>query len=438
MYACLHQPLPAEDAGTRLELLELALEFSPLVELAAPATVVFSIVPLRRKFGSPRQIACLLARRQKEQGLHAQLAIAPNPDTAILLAQHASAQHSGEGIVADPGTEALHLAALPLAVLLPKDRPAFSAMLPLLESWGLETCGDLARLPESGIVERLGTVGLTLRRLAAGQVRRPLRVRPLESPYEEHRELEHALDCLEPLLFLVSAVLSTFCERLRSQGRAARRLELELSLENKQSCCRSLEFPVPLEHNRAMLKLLQLELDRHPAPAAVMAFTLRIQPSAPRVAQHGLFLPPTPAPDKLHLTLARIAGIVGTANVGTPELLNTHRSDAFRLVAPAEEEARQERVDDHPGSQLHLTLRLFRPALPAQVRLRKEIPEHVIASAVEGNVLRASGPWKTSGEWWSATGWTHEEWDIAVENGAAYCLIYQRRARQWFLQGIYD
>jgi hypothetical protein len=41
---------------------------------------------------------------------------------------------------------------------------------------------------------------------------------------------------------------------------------------------------------------------------------------------------PTPQPDKLQMTLARISGLVGEENVGTPQLADTFRSDAFRFA----------------------------------------------------------------------------------------------------------
>ena len=42
-----------------------------------------------------------------------------------------------------------------------------------------------------------------------------------------------------------------------------------------------------------------------------MKIHLSAEPARPRSAQAGLFLPPSPEPEKLELTLARIAGIVG-------------------------------------------------------------------------------------------------------------------------------
>jgi protein ImuB len=151
--------------------------------------------------------------------------------------------------------------------------------------------------------------------------------------------------------------------------------------------------------------------------------------------QGGLFLPPTPLPDKLQITLARIAGMVGEENVGAPQRLNTHRPDAFRLtalnLAPPKHTTSQPQ-----GNILRLVIRIFRPALEARVRLVELAPKHIHAPGVKGAVLHSAGPWKTSGEWWTDTAWSRHEWDVALDDGALY-RIYQQ-SHSWFVQGVYD
>jgi protein ImuB len=240
---------------------------------------------------------------------------------------------------------------------------------------------------------------------------------------------------LEPLLFLFSRALHNLCAKLRSQSKAARILAVHLALEEQKEYHCTLEFPVPLDDATSILKLLQLHLEHHPPEAAIIAFTLRIDPADPRRVQKGLFLPPTPPPDKLHITLARIAGMVGAENVGTPLLLNTHRPDAFEMVsvntgAPVGEPAAVESI--------RLSMRLFRPALQARVTLANAAPKHIAASGVKGNVLEWAGPWKTSGEWWTNTTWSREEWDVALDNGALYRIYEQPAQHEWFVQGVYD
>src|SRR4029078_9432023 len=74
-----------------------------------------------------------------------------------------------------------------------------------------------------------------------------------------------------------------------------------------------------------------LDAEMHPPQAAVRSVSIACEPVKPRVLQNGLFVPLAPAPDKLELTLARLAKLVGEENIGSPTLLDTHRPDAFSM-----------------------------------------------------------------------------------------------------------
>lgn len=434
MYACLYHP----GGSSTDQLLALAAEFSPFVEQSGAGTVVFSIDPLRGLLGSPHQIVAEICRYGYEREVAANLAVAGNVDTAILLAHHVA----GVTLVT-PGEERFKLGPLPVTALFGHDVRIEPKLLEVLHRWGVKTCEELAALPERGVAERLGPAGVYLRNLACGTIERPLRVEALETSYQEHMQLEHALELLEPLLFLLGSALGELCRRLRSQSRAARLLKADLRLaEGKEYRC-ELEFPVPLDESQTLLKLLQLHLERHPPEAAVVAFTLQLAPAEPRRVQGGFFLPAAPPPDKLQITLARIAGMVGKENVGTPVVLNTHRPDAFEMAAltipSAEIRARKaaaERVKEQ--ETLRLVMRLFRPALPARVSLAGTAPKKVLASCVKGTVVRSAGPWKTSGEWWTSTAWNREEWDVALDDGALYRIYREMPACDWYVHGVYD
>ena len=432
MYACLHLPRTENEIVRLPGLLALARDFSPEVEQTAADTVAFSIAPLRVILGSLGQIVSEICRQGNERKLRAHLAVAANLDTAILLARCFS------GVtLAGPGEERLRLAAVPLEYLFVHDLPVDGSLLGVLHQWGLSTCEDLAALPESGVKERLGVAGIYLRDLALGRHRRPLRVAAEESCYEERMDLDYPLEQLEPLLFLFGRALSDLCGRLRSQSSAARRLLAQLVLDNKPDYQCSLEFPVPLDDSRALLKLLQLHLERHAPGAAVMGFRLRIEAVAPRRLQGGLFLPPMPQADKLQVTMARLAGLVGEDKVGTPQLLDSFRPDGFSLTA-VDGALRQPEAEDSALPVLRLSMRIYRPALPARVQVVDAMPQQVLAASVKGRVVESSGPWKTTGEWWSPSSWRREEWDVGLDDGALYRIYCELPARAWYVHGIYD
>jgi protein ImuB len=187
---------------------------------------------------------------------------------------------------------------------------------------------------------------------------------------------------------------------------------------------------------KTFLKLLTLDVDMHPPPAPVAGVALRFEPVNPRVVQHGLFLPPSPEPQKLELTLARIMKLVEEGNAGAAELLDTYRPGAFRMkkfvgqaISPAL--GRRQRLP-------HLVMRMFRPPLRARVQAPQGHPARVAARGVRGSVVALAGPWRTSGDWWRADFWSRDEWDVALSDGALYRVYRDRVKDEWFVEGAYD
>jgi protein ImuB len=412
MFACLH------GSGN---LTALAFEFSPVVEQTAPDTVTLDASGLDRLFGLPQDVAAAIARRAREAGLNPQIALADNPDAAIC----AACGFSGVSII-PYGDEAKFLGALPLALLAPSPE-----LQETLERWGIRRFQDLAALPPLGIAERLGPEGLRLRELARGEAERKLL--PLEEAlcFEDEIELDYPVELLEPLAFLLSRLVNGLVTRLATRALATNELRLRLQLENRETHERTLRLPVPSLDSRSFLKLLQLDLAAHPPQAPVVRVSMGVNPVKPRAAQSGLFIPAVPEPVKLELTLARIKAIVGEDRVGSPELLDTHRPDAFRMT-----DFGLARPPRRLPAGTRLSLRIYRPPRAAHVSLASGQPGFVAADGIYGRVLELAGPWRTSGDWWTTDPWSRDEWDIALSDGALY-RIYCNPAG-WFVEGNYD
>jgi protein ImuB len=233
-------------------------------------------------------------------------------------------------------------------------------------------------------------------------------------------------------------MLQELMAALESQGLATNRVTLGLKLVKGGSHKRTLEFPVPVRDVQVILKQLQFDLEAHSPTAAILGVEVKLNPVEPRALQHGLFIPQTPAPEKLSLTLARLTALVGEGNAGSPELLDTHRPDAFQMrpfaPAPASELAPTAPL----SGALRFAFRYARPAPSAQVRLKLERPATVKlpAHANMREVLAAAGPWRASGDWWTPAPWDREEWDIELSDGGLYRVF--RASKEWFLEGVYD
>ena len=104
------------------------------------------------------------------------------------------------------------------------------------------------------------------------------------------------------------------------------------------------------------------------------------------------------------------------------------------------------------GERVATGFRVFRPEIAARVELHEGRPMAVIFQGARGEVRTATGPWRTSGDWWREDEWQQEEWDVEVKFRTAasanatnargergiYRIYFDARREGWFVRGIYD
>jgi protein ImuB len=430
--AVLRMRSPEQEATAHASLLDCGHAFSPRVEDTALDHIVIDVSGLDRLLGNLSHVAEQIAQRTANLGLQANVAAASNPDAAVYAA------HGFSGTTIIPaGAEAERLGTLPIENLFPPPET-----METLYRWGVRTFTQLAALPEVALSQRLGQEGLQIQKLARGTFVRTLI--PAEAPlaFQEAMELEYPIDLLEPLAFVLSRLLEHICTRLESRSLATNALHLWLQLEQEDAehgpdiFERDLRLPVPMLNPKLFLQLLHLDLKAHPPPAPISKVRLTADPVRPRLAQGGLFLPVAPEAERLELTLARAQGVVGEERVGVAKVLDTHRRDPFRMerfevTVPANKEP----VAKQSG---RVVKRIFRPPVSVVVLVNNRCP---VRLQPHGEVLACSGPWHSSGEWWSDQAWQHEEWDVAVrekEDVALYRIYRDLSNGRWFLAASYD
>jgi protein ImuB len=473
----------AQEKAAHAALLDAAWSVSPRVEDTAPDTVVLDLEGLSALFGADDKIARELARRVAAIGLAARVAVAANIEVAI----HAARGFPGITII-PAGEERRRLGALPIGVLTTE-----AETLEILERWGVATLQALAALPVLQLSERLGQEGVRLSELARGVRQRALVLAQASSIFAEEIELDDAVEELEPLSFLLGRLLDQLCARLEARALAVRavrvRFELQPSFEKdfqtlKEDLRRKpdvkqyekvLTLPVPMRNAETLLKLLRLQLQGDPPAAPIQKIYMTAEAAAPRVAQNGLFVPCGPDSEKLEVTIARLGKLVGEGNLGCAELVDSHRPESFRMtrfVVVSEQNKRRRKneanVEEHSEARATMTgLRVMRPAQSVRVELRDELPVRVYLRGMRGEVVAASGPWRSSGDWWQEDAWQQDEWDLEIEFGPVgaqhrcaparqnlnspdaqqfpsspqrglYRIYYDALRQGWFVRGEYD
>jgi protein ImuB len=502
----------AQEKAAHAALLDLGWSMSPRVEDHAQDTILADLAGLNSLFGADENIAREFARRAAELRLLAHVAVSANLEVAV----HAARGFAGITVIPE-GEEARHLSGLPVHTLAPSVEASET-----LERWGIRTCAALGALPVLELSERLGQEGVRLQELARGAHTRALVLAEPAEILEEEMELDDAVEDLEPLSFVLGRLLDQLCARLATRALSAVAIRVRFDLGDafeKEEQVRgknvvtaavagaataaevqaaaktyekALNLPVPMRDSKMLLKLLRLQLQADPPAGGIVKITLGADPARPRSTQHGLFVPNSPDPEKLELTVARLAKLVGGANIGSPELTDAHRPGEFRMnkffAQPNETRARgrvgKKSVAGGDGMAAVARrpatgCRIFRPRLAARVELREGRPVKIFFRGLYGQVMTASGPWRISGDWWREDAWQQEEWDLEIRfdggdaSGSAsgstgrsagmhanvvanvqaitpvpdakvqvraglYCVYYDGACRSWFVRGMYD
>ncbi len=487
-----------------VDLVAIAQEFSPRFE-SRRDVITIDVRGLDRLLGGAQTIGEELRREAARRGVRVHVAVSGTLTAARVLA----IARPGLTVVT-PGGERDALAPLAIGILekidhddqrqhddqrrargargarretsVQKQNSAISA-ISAFQRWGLRTLGEVAALPPADLSSRLGRAGLVWQALARGDDVRPLVPDAAEERFESSMDLEWPIEGLEPMSFVLTRLLEPLSIRLERRDRGVAVLHVELGLVGGDLHARRLDLPSPMRDVRALRTLALLDLDSHPPAAAIDRVTIVVDPTPGRVIQHTLFARPQLTPEQLSTLLARLGAVMGQDRIGSPATVDSYRPGAFAMKAFAPDHdverrargAHRENFSEDPPSALssqHSPASSPQPLAPVLRRCRQPVPGRVAADAsgrpvrvttdrrgfAGGTVVRASGPWRTSGEWWNirageageageagragkaggAGGWDRDEWDVTLNDGGSYRVFMDRATGGWFIDAICD
>src|SRR5438270_10146584 len=137
-----------QEASTHAALLDCAQSLSPCVEDSACDTALLDLRGMASLFGSLTKISQAISDRAIALGLQANIAVAPNPDAALVAARG----FSGTTVI-PAGKEAAQLGPLPVEVLFSdrlegEEKKSADTLLETLNRWGICNLRALTALPQ--------------------------------------------------------------------------------------------------------------------------------------------------------------------------------------------------------------------------------------------------------------------------------------------------
>jgi protein ImuB len=414
----------AAEAEAQAVLLAAAFSLSPRVEATAGGVCTADLQGAEK--AATRRRAQALVADLAAGGLAVTVGLARTPLLAAYAAGSPLAQSEEVVWLED---ERAFLEPLPLAVADPS--PAHAE---LLARWGIHTLGALTAIGKMDLGRRLGGEGVALWERAAGETVRVLHLAKLPEAFAAEWTFAEPVETLEPLLFILRRFVDRLALELRGAGFAAAGLTLELALDDGTSSARDLSLPEPSGDAERLFRVLHTYLEPVRAAAAVKGLRLTAIPARPLVKQPGLFDTGLKDPHGFAESLARVAALVGSENIGTPEPAATHRPDTFQLRTPEELIPPPAAAPVHPAHGL--VLRRFRPPWPVQVELTAGRPGRIAGPELRGLVAACRGPWRESGDWWQEVSWAQETWQVELAEGGLYQLA--QGAAGWAVEGMWD
>jgi protein ImuB len=386
--------------------------------------------------------------------LRAHLAVAPTPGAAwaIAFARARQAGPSGPGLcpTIEPSSIACALENLPPIALRISPEIAQS-----LHHLGIETIGQLMKLPRDTLPARFGDDLLLRLDQALGHVPEPLV--PLEhlSPIEARMDFDGAVDSLEAIWIVFKRLITQIVPELLRRGHGARELTVEFFRPYAVTLQKTIQLSRPSRDPSNLFNLLRCAMETLQTDVGFLGIKLtvsrsqRIADEQIQLLEHEEFI----AESELDHLIERLRIRLGEKVIAQPQLLESYVPEraysCHGLLARAKSRARVS-ADNSPWraeSACHVpTIRpLHLLTNPEQIGVIVT-PSHdrdgrPVSFTWRGQVRRivhSAGPERIAGQWWRGHYKTRDYFDIESPDGRRLWIFRVMETGRWFVHGEFE
>lgn len=390
-----------------------------------PQGLLLEVEPSLTLFGGRDALIVRLRTGLAQLGFSAQIGCAPTATGAWLLAGHRDGAFATNVAQLDA-----RLSGLPVARLA-----AAGPHLATLESIGVRTIGDLARLPRAGLARRFGRGLLDELDRAFGQ--RPEPRSWFEAPpvFDARLELLADAESAEALLFAGRRLITHLCGWLSARHAATRSFEFAAEHDGRPPTLCEVRLAEASRDGERFAALLRETLAVTRLPAPVHTLRLHCEQISPLAAPDGdLFPVPASAREGLGRLIERLQARLGRDRIQRLLLACDHRPEAAYRAETFEGPAQA----GPPAPAGFVAGALPRPlwllGRPVPIVERNNRPYW------NGPLILLAGPERIESGWWDGA-LVQRDYFVASEESGALLWIYRERLPQpdgrsgWFIQG---
>ena len=344
-------------------------------------------------------------------------------------------------LVVPSGDTQRFLSGLPVSAL-----PLSDTLHETFRALGLRRTGDLTSHSRQELEARFGPEGIRAHRFACGEDDRVFRFLRSEALPEATLALEPPAESLEPLLFVLRHLLARVCDDLAGIGRAAARIEIEMTLEGGERSVAPVSPARPtrregLLHDlcRAALERAGEEGGRLPAPVAELVIRVT-RSAAPDARQGDLFVTEWRDPMAAAAALSRLRARLGEDGVVWPAPRADRRPETRNAWRPVEMQVVSVGDRDCDPAGISGVLRLLPDPMPVQVKTVDGRPVELRDAVNTRDIATAEGPERLSGDWWKDP-YRREYFRACTVDGELLWLYREFRRTgdpRWWLHGWWD
>lgn len=433
---------PEADAAALTALNDWCVRFSPAVAIDGLDGLFLDITGVSHLWDGEAAMLEDLLVRLASNGIEARGGIADTPGAAWAIARYAPSRE--KGIVVPCGDQGRFLAPLPIAALRLDE--AAAAQLPRL---GLTRIDRILGLPRGQLTRRFGP--LVVRRLdqALGQAEEALTYRRPPSPWFDRLAFAEPISLLDDLVRAAGDIAGRLCERLRVEGKGARRFELTFHRLDGKAFPTRIGLSALGRDARALTRLVAPRLEVIDPGFGIEVVTLWADDVEPvSAAQRELDNSRAAmAEEGLAALVDRLANRLGEDQVWRAEVFESHVPERAVRAAPAL--GASGASDWGPDKPRPVRLFAHPEAVVAMAELPDEPPMAFTWRGRRHRVIRAEGPERIAEEWWRkpiddvGPGFVRDYYQVEDETGGRFWLFRAGlygdpdHPPRWWLHGIF-